>query len=171
MYISPGFTVITCEPVDEAVFRAWAEGTGGLWHSAKDSRYRKWSAHTEWDFGPYRDMEAKLKALTEENQATWIPRELMHTPPQSLIEVELSESMDEDTAQYIAVLQSLFDCWNSYVYDIRAHEWVSSLLGELLPSLRLLQRELPPPGPPTPWIWVNDIYKKNEAYHDNNDAS
>lgn len=171
MYIPPAFIVITCEPVDEAAFRAWAEGTGGVWHSLEDSRYHKGSAHSEWDFGPYRDMEARLKALTEEKPATWIPRELMHTPPHSLIEVELSESMDKETAQYIAVLQSLFDCWASYAYDLGCHEWVSALLRDLLPAERIIRCEPPPPRPPTPWIWVGSKYIENEAYHDNDTAS
>ena len=171
MYIPPGFTVITCEPVDEEAFRAWVADNGGVWHPAAEGHHGSRRAYAGWEFRLYEEMTAKGKTLAEDYKAKWIPRERMHKPPQSLVDVELSGGLDERDVQCDSVLHSLFNQWDSYAYDLGVHEWVSALLRDILPTGRIIQYEPPPPGSPTPWIWVNGEYTKNEAYYDNLDAA
>ncbi len=168
MYIPPWFTAITCEPVDEASLQSWAKDNNGVWHPVKDGNYFH-PARAKWAFGPLQKMEAALGVLTEEDKVEWAP--LMHTPPQSLVEVQLSESLYAGSEQCAFVLRSLFAQWDSYAFDMGAHEWVSALLRDVLPTEQIIQYKPPPPGPPTPWIWVNGKYTKNEAYYDNLDAA
>ena len=51
-----------------------------------------------------------------------------------------------------------------YMPPLFGWDWVSVLLRDLLPTERIIRLEPPPPRPPSPWIWVNGKYTKNEAY-------
>ena len=171
MYIPPGFTVITCEPVDDTALQFWAVANGGVWHPASEGHHGSRRAYAGWDFGPYEEMVAKSETLTEDYKAEWIPRERMHKPPQSIVNIEMYDGSGAEDNFNLAVLHSLFAQWDSYVHDLGAHEWVSALLRTLLPTERIIRYEPPPPGPPPAWVWVNGKCTKNEAYYDNGDAA
>jgi len=52
IYIPPGFTVITCEPVNETMFQSWAVLHGGVWHPESEGwNHSRQAAHADWDFG------------------------------------------------------------------------------------------------------------------------
>ena len=170
MYIPPGFTVITCEPIDEEALQTWALSNCGIWHPATEGHYGSRRAYAEWGFGPHQNMEARCKTLTEDYKAEWIPRERMHKPPQSIVDIEIYDGSGAEGNFNLAVLHSLFAQWDNYAYDLGADEWVSALLRDLLPSERIIRREPPPPGPLPAWIWVNGKYTQNELYEKNEAA-
>ena len=167
MYIPPGFTVITCEPVSEEAFRAWAEGTGGVWHLEESKPYCR--AHIAWEFPPGCDIAAHLGIPTEKEAAEWTPR--MHTPPQSVIDVAVEEYADSNEEEWQPLIRALFAQWDSYAYDSGLLEWISALLREILPTERIIRYEPPPLSAGPAWIWVHGKYTKNEAYYDNLDAA
>ncbi len=103
MYIPSGFTVITSEPVTEAAFRAWAESSGGVWHSAQSKPFRQ--AKIAWEFPSGCEIEAYLKTPAEEQVAEWTPR--MHTPPQCVINVEIEEWIGSDEEEWTPLIRAL----------------------------------------------------------------
>ena len=157
MYIPPGFTVITCEPVNEEAFRAWATDNGGVWQQLRIT----------WEFPSGCEIVAYLETPTEKQAADWTPR--MHAPPQSVIDIEIEEYASSDEEQWTPLIQALFAQWDSYACD-STPEWVRTLLGEILPADRIIRYEPSPSAGPA-WIWINGKYTKNEAYYDNLDAS
>lgn len=159
MYIPPGFTLITCEKIDENALQSWAMLNGGVWHPATEGwNGGFWRACAKWDLGPIQEMEAKRGTLSDDKTEKWTP--LMHKPPRSTVDVELSESLADKEEAYNAVLQSLFMQWDCYAYDPGFYDWVSELLRDLLPTERIIRYEPPPPGPPSAWVWVDGIYKR-----------
>jgi len=165
MYFAPEFTVIACETVDEEALQSWAAVNSGRWRPAEESRYSRRPAHVQWDFGPRRWMQAEVGTLSDQERAEWVP--LMHKPPRSVVDVELSKSLeDEDEPRADLIIRSMFTHWDGYAYDLGAHEWVSELLRDILPTERIIRYEPPPPGPLPAWIWIDGIYKKRPTDDD-----
>ncbi len=166
------FDFLTREPIDEDALHSWAAQNGGIWHPAGEGHHGRWSASAKWGFESRERMEdtltAKIMAVTDRRTKEWAL--LMHTPPQGRLNIELHEDLCEEGAACAALLSAMFQQWDGYAYDLGCHDWVSSLLAELLPSERIIRYE-PPPRPLPPWIWVNSKYVKNEAYYDNLDAN
>lgn len=100
MYIPPGFTIITCEPVTEEPFRAWARDNGGIWHPEESKPYR-W-AHMAWEFPSGCEVAAYLGTPLEKKSVEWTPR--MHTPPQSVIDVEVEEYASSNAEQWTPLI-------------------------------------------------------------------
>lgn len=172
MYIPPGFTVITCDYVDEEAFRAWAADLGGVWHPKEGKPHRR--AHVTWEFHSGCDIAAHLGTPSEKESAAWTP--WMYTPPQSIIDVEVEPVTDTDDEQWMPTIRALFAQWGSYAYDPYAYDpdhpgWIGALLHDILPPERIIHYEPPSLSAGPAWIWVNGIYKKNEAYYDNLDAA
>ena len=128
MYIPPGFTAITCEPVNEDAFRAWATNNGGVWQQSRIT----------WEFPSGCEIVAYLETPTEKQAADWTPR--MHAPPQSVIDIEIEEYASSDEEQWTPLIQALFAQWDSYACD-STPEWVRTLLGDLLPTERIIRYE------------------------------
>jgi len=128
MYIPPGFTVITCEPVNEEAFRAWATDNGGVWQQLRIT----------WEFPSGCEIVAYLETPTEKQAADWTPR--MHAPPQSVIDIEIEEYASSDEEQWTPLIQALFAQWDSYACD-STPEWVRTLLSDLLPTERIIRYE------------------------------
>lgn len=168
MYIPPGFTLITCEPMDEAALQSWAIANGGIWHPARSIHHVYQYAYAEWDFGSYHNIIVQLSALSDKDIAKWTP--LMRQPPQSVIDVELLDEPDDGDDSYASVIRTLFKHWDGYASDIGAHEWVSVLLRDLLPAERIICCEPPPLSAGPAWIWINGKYTKNEFYEKNEDT-
>lgn len=166
MYGPPGFTVITCEPVTEEAFRAWAVGNGGVWHPAESKPYRR--AHMAWEFPSGYDIAAYLGTPMEKESAEWTPR--MHIPPQSVIDIEVEEYANSDAEQWTLLIRALFAQWDSYAYDPGLPEWISTLLRDILPTERIIHYEPLPLSAGPAWIWNKGKYMKNEAYYDNRNA-
>ena len=152
MYIPPGFTVITCEPVNEDAFRAWATNNGGVWQQSRIT----------WEFPSGCEIVAYLETPTEKQAADWMPR--MHAPPQSVIDIEIEEYASSDDEQWTPLIRALLTQWDSYAYDSTVPEWISALLCDLLPTERIIRYEPPPLSAGPVWIWADSKYTKNEAY-------
>ncbi len=169
MYIPPGFTLITCNPIDEDALHLWASSCGAIWHPAGENGNGGRRACAIWGKGPIDYIEARIGTLSTEEVAEWTP--LMPVPPQGTIGIELWGGSGLDSGQsFQHILETLFNRWDGYAYDFGFHEWVSDLLRGLLPPERIIRYEPPPPGPLPAWIWGNGKYTRNEAYHDNCDA-
>ena len=167
MYIPPGFTVLICEPVDEAALQSWAIANGGVWHPASSKPFRR--AKIVWEFPSGCEIAARLDTPTETETAEWTPR--MHTLPQNVIDIEIEEGDGSDEAQWTPLLRALLAQWDSYAYDASPLEWIGTLLRDILPAERIIRHEPPPLSAGPAWIWVDGKYTKNEAYHDNLDAA
>ena len=137
MYIPPGFTVVTCEPVNEEAFRAWATDNGGVWHPAESEPHRR--GHVAWEFPSGCEIAACLETPSEEETARWTPR--MHAPPQSVIDIEIEEYASSDDEQWTPLIRALLTQWDSYAYDSTVPEWISALLCDLLPTERIIRYE------------------------------
>ena len=167
MYIPPGFTVIACEPVTEEAFRVWAEDNGGVWQQAQSKPFRR--AKIIWAFPSGCEIAARLDTPDEKEVAEWAP--FTHTPPQSVIDIEIGESAGNDEAQWTPLIRALFAQWDSYAYDSSPLEWISALLRDILPADRIICYEPPLLSAGPAWIWVNGKYVKNEAYCDGNPSA
>ncbi len=143
MYIAPGFTLIACEAVSEEELRLWAVENGAVWLPAEDGQIGRRLARAQWNLGQPQSMQAHMMTLTDEDTAEWTP--LMNKPPQSRIDVELSELLWDNTELRAGLIGAMLTHWDGCAYDLGAHEWVSALLSGLLPPERILRFVPPPP--------------------------
>jgi len=143
MYIAPGFTLITSETIDEDALESWAAVNGGRWRLVEESNYGCRRVHAIWGSLPW--MQAQIESLHDKDRAEGTP--LLHKPPQSAIDVKLHEFIEDEQELCLGVIRSMFMHWDSYAYDIGAHEWVSVLLRDLLPPERIICFEPLPVDP------------------------
>jgi len=167
VYIPPGSTLITCNPIDEDALHLWASSCGAIWRPAGENGNGGRRACATWDTGQLDYIEARFGILSDEEVAEWTP--LMHAPPQGTIDVELWDASGLDSGQPIQdVLQALFNRWDGYAYDLGCHDWVSEVLRGLLPPERIIRYVPPPPGPLPPWVWIDGIYQRRLSDDDHN---